>query len=103
MLIYFRMRLVPNNYGWNRVERLVAELRAIEHWNTDYWRKGDPEAYETLAFVARRERRVEILSYLLTLIPRLTKEQGKLWITRKSTQRKEWGTGGELGFHGQPK
>lgn len=65
------MRSVLSSAGWNRVERLVAELRAIERWNTDYWWNSDPEAYETLAFVARRERRAEILSQLLILVPQL--------------------------------
>jgi hypothetical protein len=60
------MRSALNDDRWSRAERLVAELRAIEHWNTNYWRNSDPETYETLAFVARRERRTEILSQLLT-------------------------------------
>jgi hypothetical protein len=65
------MRSVLNSAGRNRVERLVAELRAIERWNTHYWQNSDPEAYEKLAFLTRRERRAELLSELLTLIPRL--------------------------------
>jgi hypothetical protein len=61
------MRTFLNSDGWNQVERLVAELQAIEGWDTDYWRKSDAEAYEMLAYVARRERRSEILAQLLTL------------------------------------
>jgi hypothetical protein len=69
------MDSVHNKDGCNR-QRLEAELQAIELWNTDFWRKSDPEAYEMLAHAARRERRSEILAELLTLIPRLTKVQG---------------------------
>jgi hypothetical protein len=63
------MRLVPDKDGWNRVQRLVTELQAIEHWDTKHLRNLDPETYEMLAFVARRKRRTEILSQLLTIIP----------------------------------
>jgi len=70
-----RMRSVSDNDALNQVERLVAELRAIERWDADHWRKCDPEAYEMVAFVARRTRRTEILSQLVTLIPRLVKMQ----------------------------
>jgi hypothetical protein len=62
------MQSAQNDDGWDRVECLVAELRAIEHWNAEYWRKGNPETYEMLALVARRQRRAEILSQLLTLL-----------------------------------
>src|SRR5205807_2230006 len=51
-------------------EGLVAELKAIEQWDAAYWRTPSPEAYETLAFVARGKRRCEILSQLLSLLPR---------------------------------
>jgi hypothetical protein len=61
---------VPDNDG-DRVERLVVELQAIELWDADFWRNSDPEVYEMTAFVGRRKRRAEILSQLLTLIPRL--------------------------------
>jgi PilZ domain len=50
---------------------LVAELRAIEQWDAAYWRNPSPETYETVAFVARAKRRCEILSQLLSIIPRL--------------------------------
>jgi hypothetical protein len=53
-----------DNDGWSRVERLLGELRAIEYWDTDYWRGPHPEVYEMLAFVARRKRHAEILSRL---------------------------------------
>src|SRR2546421_45612 len=49
-------------------EGLVAELKAIEQWDVGYWRNPSPEAYETLAFVARAQRRGEILSQLLSVL-----------------------------------
>jgi hypothetical protein len=55
----------------NQVDRLVAELRAVEHWDADYWRKGDPEVYEIVAFVTRQKRRTEILSQLVNLFTRV--------------------------------
>jgi hypothetical protein len=66
-----RMPSVSDSDGWSRVERLVEELRAIERWDANYWRNRYLDAYEMLAFAARRERRAEILSQLLTLIPPL--------------------------------
>ncbi len=32
---------VSDNDALNQVERLVAELRAIERWDADHWRKCD--------------------------------------------------------------
>jgi hypothetical protein len=81
------MPLFPDNDGWDRVELLVGELRAVERWDTDYWRNNDPEAYEMLAFGARRKRRAEILSQLLTLISPLVIEEQKQWTVRKSSRR----------------
>lgn len=81
-----RMRSVADNDGWDRVERLVTELQAIERWDADYLRSGYPEAYEMLAFVARRKRRVEILSHLVRLIPPLLIKEQRLRIVRKSSR-----------------
>jgi hypothetical protein len=87
------MQSVPDSDPLNQVERLVGELRAIELWDAGYWRKC-PEAYEMVAFVARRKRRAEILSQLVPLIPRLDiKEQRCLWIVRKSSTRRKQKTG----------
>jgi hypothetical protein len=84
------MQSVPDNDALNQVERLAAELRAIEHWDFDYWLRAVPERSETLAFVARRKRSTEIISQLLTLIPGLEiKGQECLWIVRKSSRRKK--------------
>ena len=83
------MRSVLDNDGWNRIERLVGELRAIESWDAEYWRNSDPEADKMLAFVARQERRAEILSQLLTLFRDwmvVVRDRGT---TRKSSQRTE--------------
>jgi hypothetical protein len=47
------------------VERLLSELRAIERWDTEYWRKPRPEWHEKGAFVSRQKRRCEIIRHLL--------------------------------------
>lgn len=65
------MRSVQDNEALNLIERLVAELRAIERWDAGYWGTSAPEAFEILAFGARRKRRAEILDQLLIVIPRL--------------------------------
>lgn len=61
--------------GWDKVEQLVAELRAIELWDTSYWRNARPDVYETISHAARQERRAEILSHLLSLTRDWTNEQ----------------------------
>jgi hypothetical protein len=61
----------------HRVEILVSELKAIEQFDADYWQKGRPEVYETLAYDARRERRKEVLSELRCLIA--NNEKLNLW------------------------
>src|SRR5712692_1342151 len=60
-----RATLASEVLDW--AEGLVAELKAIEQWDVAYWRNPSPEAYETLAFVARGKRRCEILSQLLSI------------------------------------
>jgi len=97
------MRSALNDDGMDRVERLVAELRAIERLNVDYWRKDGPETYEMLGLLARRERRAEILSQLLTLTPRLTEGMGRPWVSRKSNQRAKGKAGVSVGFSGNLK
>ena len=79
-------RMLSDNDGWSLVGRLVEEMRAIEHWDADYWRNHHPEAYELLAFVARRKRHVEILSQLVILIPRLDISEKELLIVGKLSQ-----------------
>jgi hypothetical protein len=48
-----------------KVEKLACELRAISHWDSEYWRHDCPEWYETVAFVSRQKRRSEIIRQLL--------------------------------------
>lgn len=50
-----------------KVDKLVAELRAISHWDSQYWRKPCPQRYETIAHVSRQKRRTEILDELVGL------------------------------------
>ena len=70
------MSLPPTSNTLDRVELLAAELKAIEHWDADYWRKAQPEIYETRGYTARRERRAEILSQLRCLIRQLDNYEG---------------------------
>jgi hypothetical protein len=58
------MTFLSSDDGLDRVERLLAELRAVERWDADYWRNSHPEVYENLAWAARQARRREILSQL---------------------------------------
>lgn len=58
------MTFLSNN-GWlDRVECLVAELKAVERRDADYWRSRQPDVCEKLAWVARQARCREILSQL---------------------------------------
>jgi hypothetical protein len=66
-----KMQTPLDNEALDRVERLVAELRAIERWDEGHRRDGFPEGYERLSFIARQERRSEIVSQLLSIVPRL--------------------------------
>jgi PilZ domain len=61
------MRLVPEREGRDKVERLAAELKAIQQWDVLYWRSRTPETYEKSAFVARCNRRNEILAQLVNM------------------------------------
>lgn len=56
---------------FDELERLVAELTAVEHWDVDYWRTPHRAKYEILAFAARRERRSQILFRIFTISLRL--------------------------------
>jgi len=71
------MEPVPDKDGLDEVARLVAELRAIEWWDADYWRTSRPEGYEAIAFVARQKRRSEILVQLVSLVPRLAQQKDR--------------------------
>ena len=69
------MRVALASEVQDEAEALVVELKAIEQWDAAYWRTPSPEAYETLAFVARGKSRCEILSQLLNIIPRLNNRE----------------------------
>jgi hypothetical protein len=49
----------------DRSELLKAELIAIELWDRLYWLAPNPERYETLAYLRRRDRRAEIITRLV--------------------------------------
>ena len=51
----------------DQAARLLAELKAIEHWNTAYWQTCDPHVHETIAFLTRNERRSEIIGQMLLM------------------------------------
>ena len=61
------MRFASEGEVRDETEQLAAELKAIEHWNTAYWQNPAPDTYEKSAFVARCQRRNEILSQLLNM------------------------------------
>ncbi len=50
-----------------KVDKLVAELRAICHWDSQYWQHLCPRRYERIAHVSRQKRRAEILHELVGL------------------------------------
>jgi hypothetical protein len=54
-------------------QNLLAELKAIELWDTCYWRGHRHEDGEMIALINRRERRSQILNHLLTIIKKLEK------------------------------
>jgi hypothetical protein len=71
------VNMPPPSRGLQKVELLVAELKAIEFWDAAYWRGEQSQMLETLAYTARRERRAEILSQLHRLIPQLDNDDPK--------------------------
>ncbi len=50
----------------SEVEELVAELRAIELWDSDYYRERLHDRNTIAAFEARQRRRREIMSKLFS-------------------------------------
>jgi hypothetical protein len=63
------MRPILERDRREQAERLLTELKAIERWNTAYWRNSDPDVYETSAFLARESRRSEIILQI-AVVPR---------------------------------
>lgn len=53
--------MVLTSETMEQVEKLTSELRAIIHWDAEYWRRACPEWYETVAFMSRQRRRIEII------------------------------------------
>jgi len=51
----------------SRLETLKAELAAIDHLNRFYWQTEDPDRYEKLGYLVRKERRRELVIELLKL------------------------------------
>jgi hypothetical protein len=43
---------IPSD-GLRKVELLIAELKAIEHWDASYWRGGRTQMVETLAYISQ--------------------------------------------------
>jgi hypothetical protein len=76
---------IPSD-GLRKVELLIAELKAIEHWDASYWRGGRTQMVETLAYTARGRRRAEILSQLRNLISQLNDDHLNPLGTKKPTQ-----------------
>jgi hypothetical protein len=74
---------------FDRAEKLVAELKAIEFWDVQYWQSSRSESAEVLAFRARQRRRTEILTQLTSLATRLTEEATVTLGTQKRSLRTE--------------
>ena len=72
------IRMALGDGTFERVERLVSELRAISHWDDEYWRHSRREWYETVAFATRQERRSEIIRQLLRLSRQGTWREGSV-------------------------
>jgi hypothetical protein len=52
-----------------QIERLCAELKAIELWNVAFRRKEEPEENEKIAFLLREKRHGEIIRQMAILTP----------------------------------
>jgi hypothetical protein len=75
------MRLTLERDLREQAERLLAELKAIEQWDTAYWRNRDPDVYETSAFLARESRRTEIILQIAVVrrsLLQMPAEEGKM-------------------------
>ena len=55
------MKQVVGDETIEKIETLECELRAIDRWDIDYWRKSRREAYERAAYLSRQTRRSEIM------------------------------------------
>jgi hypothetical protein len=73
------MLSLSDNDELDRVERLVEELKPIQEWDAAYWRNRYAEVHEKIAFVARRERRSEILPQPSSLFSGRTIQGKRPW------------------------
>lgn len=55
----------------DKIESLVAELKAIERWDAAHWKAACRDLGEIMAFQHLRMRRSEILSQLFRLLSAL--------------------------------
>lgn len=62
-----------NSYN-NRIEHaqsLLAELRAIRLWDSEYWNMPRHEWWETVALMSRLQRRAEIVAEVAAIVVKL--------------------------------
>jgi hypothetical protein len=71
----------------SRLKHLKAELAAIDHLNWFYWQTEDPNRYEKLGYLVRRDRRRELITEMLELIQR--KQRSRLNILQRGCVRLE--------------
>jgi hypothetical protein len=81
------MKKLDISEGIERVEALFAELKAIEHWDKDYWRCRHNELGATVALVSRCHRKVEIFSELVAIVSALDPEKSDLRQRRPLTKK----------------
>ena len=62
------MKRLAISDGIERVEPLLAELKAIAHWDKDYWSGRHNGLGEIIAHISRCRRKVEIISELVAII-----------------------------------
>ena len=51
-----------------RLEKLKAELAAIDRLNQFHWQTEDPSQYDKLGYLVRQDRRRELIAELLKLM-----------------------------------
>jgi hypothetical protein len=58
-----------------RLENLKAELSAIDRLNQFYWKTKDPDRYERLGYLVRKDRRRELVAELLKLVQQVANSE----------------------------
>jgi hypothetical protein len=61
----FRVITDRTNKTNELVETLACELRAIDHWDKEYWKKEQRGSYDASAYLSRQKRRTEITRQIL--------------------------------------